>query len=267
MKKVKVKFCGYPGWHIECSAMATKYLGTSFDIHTGGIDHISVHHTNEIAQAECSLSVHPWVKYWLHSEFLVIDKGKSGTEEKMAKSGKNFLTLQTLEEKGFDPLDYRYFCLTAQFRRSLQFSFEALEGARTSRRKLQEKVWELQEKGAKKGVFAQKEKYSIEFLTSINDDLNMPKALAVVWDLIKDTTLKISEKYSLLLQFDSVLGLNLSQKKPKVHIPKEVMDLAQKREEARKTKNWKKADELREKIESKGYVIADSADGFEITKL
>jgi cysteinyl-tRNA synthetase len=258
---------GYPGWHIECSAMATKYLGTSFDIHTGGIDHINVHHTNEIAQAECSMGVHPWVKYWLHSEFLVIDKGKSGTGEKMAKSGKNFLTLQTLEEKGFDPLDYRYFCLTAQFRRSLQFSYEALDGARSARRKLQEKVWELQENGAKKGVFAQKEKYSLKFLTSINDDLNMPKALAVVWDLMKDTTLKISEKYSLFLQFDSVLGFNLSKKKPKVHIPKEVMDIVQLREVARSSKNWKKADELRKKIVSKGYAIADSPNGFEITKV
>ena len=252
---------GYPGWHIECSAMATSYLGSQFDIHTGGIDHIPVHHTNEIAQAECALDIHPWVKYWLHSEFLVI-----GKDEKMAKSGDNFLTLQKLEEKGFDALDYRYFCLSAQYRKSLQFSFDALKGAQASRKKLQEKMWELKEKGAQKDVFNKDEKYSVDFLSSINDDLNMPKALAVVWNVLKSTTLQDNEKYSLLLIFDTVLGLTLDQVKPKIKIPKNVVELAQKREEARSKKEWDAADELRKKIEKLGFLIADSKEGFEITK-
>jgi len=129
---------GYPGWHLECSAMAMKYLGKQFDIHCGGIDHVPVHHTNEIAQSEAATGKKPWVKYWLHNEFLVLSQG-----EKMAKSGGNFITLSTLEEKGFHPLDYRYFCLGTHYRKPLMFSYEALEGARSTTKKLVEKVLDL----------------------------------------------------------------------------------------------------------------------------
>ncbi len=249
---------GYPGWHIECSAMATKYLGKQFDIHTGGIDHIPVHHTNEIAQAEGALGVHPWANFWLHSEFLVV-----GKDEKMAKSGENFLTINVLEKKGFTALDHRYFCLSAQYRKPLQFSFDALENAKISRRKLQEKVWELQET-VKKPEFATKEQYSSRFLGAINDDLNMPKALAVVWDILKSSSLKDAEKLALVLKFDEVLGLKLDQQKPILKVPKGVTMLAQEREKARKTKEWAKADELREKINKLGFEIADTPAGFEI---
>ena len=129
---------GYPGWHIECSAMSMKYLGEQFDIHCGGIDHINIHHTNEIAQSEAATGKKPWVKYWLHGEFLVI-----GKDTKMAKSGDNFITLSTLEQRGYHPLDYRYFCLGTHYRMPLTFSFEALDGAKTARKRLVEKVLEL----------------------------------------------------------------------------------------------------------------------------
>src|SRR3989344_3998841 len=137
---------GYPGWHIECSAMAIKYLGSQFDIHCGGIDHIPVHHTNEIAQSEAAIGKKPWVRYWLHNEFLVLEG------QKMAKSGENFITLSALQEKGFDPLDYRYFCLGTHYRKPLMFGFEALEGARNARKKLFDKILGVKNSNSKENM-------------------------------------------------------------------------------------------------------------------
>ena len=253
---------GYPGWHIECSAMSIKYLGEQFDIHCGGIDHIPVHHTNEIAQSESATAKKPWVKYWLHNEFLVVENGK------MAKSGDNFITLSTLEEKGFEALDYRYFCLGTNYRKSLTFSYEALEGAKTARQRLNEHILELKkEKNIVKGNNKLVGKFLNQFTADINDDLNTSKALATMWEVLKNDKLLGKEKYDLLLQFDSVLGLELSKiKVEKVTLPAEIKKLAEKREKARKNKDWATADQLRDEINKNGYSIADTAEGYEIKK-
>ena len=258
MKKVKVKLRGYPGWHIECSAMATKYLGKQFDIHCGGIDHIPVHHTNEIAQSEAANGKKPWIKYWLHNEFLVLGK------EKMAKSGDNFITLSSLQQQGFDPLDYRYFCLGTHYRKPLMFSYEALEGAKAARKRLNEKFLELKRTGT---ASAKQKKYLDAFTHDINDDLNTAKALATLWDVLKEENLSDKDKRTLLLEFDKVLGLGLKAiKKEKTKIPAEVTKLAEHRWQARNNKDWKKADELREKIKELGYVVGDTKESYELTK-
>ena len=251
---------GYPGWHIECSAMASKYLGEQFDIHCGGIDHIQVHHTNEIAQSEGSFGKKPWVKYWMHNEFLVL-----GKNEKMAKSGDNFLTLDVLKKKGFNPLDFRYFCLGIIYRNPLKFSYEALEGAKKARERLFDKVLELKSSNDKKNESLQK-KYLKLFTKEINDDLNTPKALAVVWDVVKDDKLSGNDKYSLLLKFDEVLGLGLKNVK-KDKIPTEIIKLAEERDKARSNKDWNKSDRLRDEIKEKGYLVEDGSDGFELKKV
>jgi len=241
---------GFPGWHIECSAMSSKYLGKQFDIHTGGIDHIPIHHTNEIAQSEAAFNKKPWVKYWLHGEFLVLDK-----KTKMAKSGENFITLSILEEKGFSPLDYRYFCLGTHYRKPIMFSYEALTGAQNTFQKLQDRFLQLNKTKAPLN-----KKYLNQFTKEINDDLNTPQALATMWEVLKDNNLQDEEKRSLLLKFDEVLGLNLKSFKVD-SIPQEVQTLAQKREQARKDQDWKKADQLRDKIQKLGYLIEDSSEG------
>ena len=250
---------GFPGWHIECSAMAIKYLGKRIDIHCGGIDHVPVHHTNEIAQSEAYLGK-KWVNYWLHGDFLVINK------EKMAKSGNNFLTLSELEKKGYSPMDFRYFCLTGHYHTQLNFSFEELDAARNAHKKLKSRVIEFRkgEESLPKSV----ERYKKEFLKSINDDLNMPKALAVVWEMVKDEAVPKKDRYDALLQFDSVLGLKLEEaKEERLEVSNEVKQLLEHREAARKDKDFKKADELRVKIRDKGYLIEDSAEGIKLKKL
>lgn len=246
---------GYPGWHLECSAMSIKYLGEQFDIHCGGIDHIPVHHTNEIAQSEAATGKKPWVKYWLHNEFLVVGKGV-----KMAKSGENFLTLSVLEERGFDPLDYRYFCLGTSYRNPLMFSWDAMEGAKVARKKLSDKVLELKKKGGKID-----EKYLKRFTTEINDDLNTPKALATMWDVVKDQVLSNGDKYATILKFDEVFGLGLENLKAE-KIPADIKKLAEERLKARNDKDWDKADKLREKISKLGWDIGDTKGGYEIKK-
>ena len=249
---------GYPGWHVECSAMAIKYLGEQFDIHCGGIDRIPVHHTNEIAQSEAAVGKKPWVKYWLHNEFLVLEG------QKMAKSGENFITLSTLQEKGFDPLDYRYFCLGTHYRKPLMFGFEALEGARNARKKLFDKILGVKNSNSKENKIQQK-KYLIKYEKEINNDLNTPKALAVFWEMLNSNSLSDRDKYILALNFDKVLGFNLgnliSEK-----IPLKITKLAEERLLARNNKDWKKADQLREEIKKLGYNIGDTEQGYEITK-
>jgi len=267
---------GYPGWHIECSAMASKYLGDQFDIHCGGIDHIQVHHTNELAQAECTFGKKPWVKYWMHNEFLVLSKG-----EKMAKSGENFLTLSSLENKGFSALDYRYFCLGTHYKKQLMFSFEALEGARNAREKLQEHYWDLRNNvsdllendfsgfnfKSDEDVIDSLQKFHVDFLSQINDDLNTVQALATVWGLVKDDSINDINKLKSLELFDQVLGLSFSKiKKEVIKVPEKVLDLAKERSVARDNKNWEKSDELREAINEAGFSIKDTVDGFEVSK-
>ncbi len=249
---------GFPGWHIECSAMSSKYLGEQFDIHTGGIDHIPVHHCNEIAQAETAFGKKPWVKYWLHGEFLVMDK------EKMAKSGENFLTLAVLEEKGYHPLDYRYLCLTAHYRQQLSFSWESMDTAKHSRERLMNIVSDLRDE--EEGSKGDTKKYEQEFLDAVDDDLNVPQALAVLWNALRDKELGKKEKLALTEKFDSVLGLGLLEQE-KLDIPQDVIDLAEKREQARKAKDFALSDKLRDEIKAKGYQVDDQKDGYKIKKL
>ncbi len=253
---------GYPGWHLECSAMSMKYLGEQFDIHCGGIDHIPVHHTNEIAQSEAAIGKKPWVKYWMHNEFLVVAEGK-----RMGKSEGNILTLSTLEEKGFHPLDYRYFCLGTHYRMPLMFSDEALEGAKNARKKLVEKVLEL--KKVKKNEPTNQDladDYLDRFTEQINDDLNTPQALATMWEMLRDEGLNGKEKYALLLKFDTVFGLDLKKVKEE-KVPAAIIQLAEERLRVRLAKDWKKADELRQKIALLGYVVGDTKEGYEIKKV
>ena len=252
---------GYPGWHIECSAMSMKYLGETFDIHCGGIDHIPVHHTNEIAQSEGATGKN-WVDYWLHGEFLVMDKGK------MSKSSGEILTLKVLIDKGFNPLDYRYLCLNTQYRTPLTFSFEALEAAKNAFDNLKSKVIEFRKSDLKIEHKELIEGYKEEFTESINDDLNMPKALAVLWAVAKDKELNDHEKYSLIIDFDEVFGLDLKNAKEIAYeIPSEITDLINQRQEAKKAKDFAKADEIRNKITSLGYAVDDTSTGPKARKL
>jgi cysteinyl-tRNA synthetase len=250
---------GYPGWHIECSAMSSKYLGKVFDLHIGGQDLAQIHHTNEIAQSEAAFGKKPWVRYWMHNEFL-INSGK-----KMSKSSGEFYCLSLLKEKGFNGLDYRYFCLGTIYRNPLMFSLEALEGARTARKKLFDKVIELKKSKHGKDKVTARKKYLNLFTKVMNDDLNTPKALATMWEMLKDNKLLDHDKSFLLLEFDKIFGFNLGKLK-KNNIPKEVVKLAEERLEARNNKDWEKSDQLREKIKSLGYIIGDTKEGFELSK-
>ena len=235
---------GFPGWHIECSAMSVKYLGSEFDIHTGGIDHIPVHHNNEIAQSVCAGN--PYAKYWLHNAHLNMG------EEKMAKSGDNFITLQTLKDKGIDPLALRYVFLGARYSSPLQFSWEALEGANTALKRL---------RGSIDGDIGNASTpYLNKFNEYINDDLDTAKALALISDILKDQNLSQSDKKATILDFDKVLGLELD-KIETFEIPEEVNNLIKDRDLARANKDFAKSDELRAKIEKFGFEVKDTGEG------
>lgn len=250
---------GYPGWHIECSAMSTKYLGEQFDIHCGGVDHIQVHHTNEIAQSEGASGKKPWVRYWMHGEFLILAEGK-----RMGKSEGNLLTLSSLEGKGFDPLDYRFLVLGTHYRKQLMFSLDALESARIARTKLNNEVLGI--KSSKHQIRSSNAKSFLErFSSEIDDDLNTPKALATVWKVLNSDLLN-EEKYGLMLKFDEVLGLGLGKLK-REKVPAEIVELVKQREEARKAKDWKKSDQLREKIKVKGFLVEDTPEGVKVRKI
>lgn len=255
---------GYPGWHIECSAMCMRHLGEHADIHCGGIDHIPVHHTNEIAQAEGATGKKPWVNFWMHGNFLVL-----GKDEKMAKSAGNFLRMQTLIDKFHDPLDYRYFCLQAHYRKELTFSWVALEAARKAHMRLRDKVTSMKREMINKDLQGEKnQKYIDQFLSHINDDLNMPQALALTWDLANDDQLNIGDKYETIMEFDRVLGLDIDQPRNTFtkEITPEIQQLIVQRNEAREAKDWVKSDELRDQIEAAGYLVKDGPGGTEVTK-
>ncbi len=255
---------GWPGWHIECSAMSSKYLGEQFDIHTGGEDHINVHHTNEIAQSEAAFGKKPWVRFWLHGAFLVLEK------EKMSKSLGNFITLSTLKEKGFTPMHYRYFCFTAHYRKPLVFSMEALEGAKQSFEILKSKIIQIKMDAPEihAPVVPENDSFYTSFLEAVNDDLNMPRALAVVYDLIKNTEIKPKDKLNLLYVFDKILGFNFREfTEEEVELTEELKELLQKREEARRNKDFKTADELREILKKKGFVIEDTDSGPKLRRI
>lgn len=250
---------GYPGWHIECSAMSKKYLGDTFDLHTGGVDHIPVHHENEIAQSEALIGK-PWVRCWLHAEFMMVNGGK------MSKSLHNAYTLADLREKGFQPLDFRYFCLLAHYRSKENFTFEGLAAAQNALQKLY--ALTLRCRGAERGAI-QTEALA-QFCEAVQDDLNLPKALGIVWSMLKEGE-PTREKYEALLQMDEYLGLGLqnaqAEKAPREDIPAEAAGLLAKRNAARKEKNWALSDQLRNELRALGYEVLDTPEGSKLQKL
>jgi len=244
---------GFPGWHIECSAMSAKYLGPLFDIHCGGEDHITVHHPNEIAQTQACYGTR-LANYWMHGYFLQIN------EARMGKSVGNFLTVQTLVDEGYDPLAYRFMCLGAHYRSRLSFNWEALDGATTALNRLRAAAHEWGAPGALDEDFMDR------FAAPVNDDLNMPRALAVVWELVK-SDLPAATKKATLLACDAVLGLRLDEWTPPVDvIPDAVLALAEQRQAARKAKNWAEADALRAQIAEAGYEVKDTPQGPTVTR-
>lgn len=245
---------GFPGWHIECSAMSEKYLGQPFDIHTGGIDHIPVHHKNEIAQSEKATDK-KYVNYWLHNAHLNMG------EEKMAKSGDNFITLKTLIEKSISPLAYRYLLLQSRYNSPMNFSFEALEGAQTAYTNLCKTVSALPEGGSP-------DKASIEkFGKFIDDDLGTPQALALVFEVLK-SDISDADKRATILKFDEVLGLHLDKtaKEEELELPIAVQNLLKEREVAREKKDFARSDAIRSEIAGMGYSLDDTPEGTKVSK-
>jgi cysteinyl-tRNA synthetase len=243
---------GFPGWHIECSVMATKYLGEQVDIHCGGIDHIPVHHTNEIAQSEAALD-RRWVNYWLHGDFLVLKKGK------MSKSAGNFLTLAELRKQGFSALDYRYFCLGTHYRRNLEFSWEALQGAQNAVSNLRSFYLDWPER-AENGDGERMKNYREEFDSVLAQDLNAPQALAIVWKMTRDPELSPAGKRALLLDFDQVLGLGVEDWR-KEELPAELQQLLVERQQARAERDFAKADVIRAKLLEANVAVKDTRTG------
>jgi cysteinyl-tRNA synthetase len=242
---------GRPGWHIECSAMSMKYLGEQFDIHCGGIDHVPVHHTNEIAQSETATGKKPWVNFWMHGEFLNI------ADAKMAKSGENFITLQTLKDRGISPLAYRYFLLQAHYRKQLIFSWEALEAAESGLANLRKQAAQTT------GSEDQSTDTLNKFVSAINDDLNMAEALAILWKALKDKTID----HTTVMQMDKVLGLDLGHNyEQTILVPEHIQTLLEARANARRQKNWAESDRIRDEILAAGYTVEDTTDGQQLKK-
>ena len=245
---------GFPGWHIECSGMSMKYLGEHFDIHTGGIDHIPIHHNNEIAQSE-NATGKQYVNYWLHNAFLNVDN------QKISKSLGNDIYLRTLEEKGFSAIDYRYLLLQANYRYPINFTWESLEASQTALKKLKNVFLEL---GTDEGVI--NHAYTKRFMEEMDKNLNTPQALAILWQLVKDEDMLLADKKATLLDFDKVLGLGMDTW-TRDEIPDEVLVLARERNTARLSKDWTKSDTLRDQITKLGYEILDKGEDFEIRKI
>lgn len=247
---------GYPGWHIECSAMSMKYLGERFDIHTGGVDHIPVHHENEIAQSEALIG-HPAANYWMHGEFMMVDNGK------MSKSLGNTYTIDDLKAKGFNPLAFRYMCLNAHYRNKLNFTWDGMQAAQVSYDRFIEGALQHREGTAaiQKDVL---DSFISEFEDAINDDLNIPKALGVAWNMVRYPE-KSKDIYDLLLKTDTIFGLgikdaeNRTQDQPQLDA--EIERLIEERQQARKEKNWKLADEIRDKLKNMGIELMDTPQG------
>ncbi len=245
---------GFPGWHIECSAMSKAFLGNTFDIHMGGIEHIPIHHTNEIAQSECANHAH-FVNYWLHNEHLLVDN------KKMAKSEGTSYTIADIKEKGFNPMALRYFFLQAHYRSKQNFTWDGLEASSTAYKKLKAATLVLPHNGLIN------EEYKKRFLEATNDDINTSAALAVVWELLKDSTVTDADKKATILDFDQVLGLKLGEAEDAIEIPAEVNALLIERKTARDNKDFKKSDELRDQIKALGFEVKDGADGQTVSKL
>lgn len=249
---------GFPGWHLECSAMSIKYLGEQIDIHCGGIDHIPVHHTNEVAQSEAALG-HKWVNYWVHGEFLVENGGK------MSKSSGDFLTVSRLEEEGFSPLDYRYFCLQSKYRKQLVFSFESLKDAQNGYKALKKKISAVLSNVEESETINKEiiEGYQERFKSHISDDLNLANAFTVINEVLKDNSLNNKEKIALVEDFDTVFSLDLMKiEKETVEVDEERINiLIEERNQARANKNYKRSDEIRDELLAMNIDVLDSKEG------
>ena len=251
---------GYPGWHIECTAMSNKYLGDVFDIHTGGIDHVPIHHENEIAQAEAWLGKKA-VNYWMHSEFMLVDGGK------MSKSLGNTYTVDDLAAKGYTPMEFRYMCLNVQYRQKLNFTWEAMAAAKTAYERLSALLYRHKTAPAP-GNRPEIEKYLGEFHEAINDDLNVPMAMGVLWKMLRLPAGK--DVYDAALVMDKVFALDFDKVASPDHTaeaPPEIREMAEKRREVRRNKNWAESDKLRDEIAAKGYKVLDTADGYRLEKI
>ncbi len=246
---------GFPGWHIECSAMSMKYLGEQFDIHCGGVDHVNIHHTNEIAQTESVTGKKPWVNYWIHGAFLNIKGG-----EKMAKSSGNFLTVQsTFVDKNISPLVYRFTALNTHYRKPMEWSDEILNAGKNGLENLYSKIAKLGNKVGKVNI-----EWKDKFVKAINDDLNISQALGILNEMLK-SDISNEDKLATAYDFDKIFGLKFDSieenKKQEIDIPDNISKLVQEREEARKAKNWAKSDEIRVQIASLGYEVKDTKEG------
>ena len=256
----------YPGWHIECSAMGQKYLGETFDIHTGGIDLIPTHHENEIAQSKGACGKIP-ARFWMHGEYLLMDGGK------MSKSLGNVYLLKDIIERGYDPLVYRLFTYSGNYRSKINFTWEGIEANSKALAKLKDGYQkhlnseDTPDDANETIVDSLVETYEEDFHKAINDDLNMPLAMSVVWEVIKEP-IKSKKFAELLKKFDTVLALDIDKpvQEEKENIPQEIIDLAEQRKIARSEKNWTESDRLRDEIKSKGYSIKDTTEGYEIEK-
>ena len=242
---------GFPGWHIECSAMSEKYLGQTFDIHTGGEEHIPVHHTNEIAQSEAA-NGKKFVNYWLHMRWLVF-KG-----QKVSKSSGGLFTISELEKQGYHPLAFRYLCLTAHYRTQLDFSLENLQNAQNSYERLKNILSNMKDDGKTNEIYLK------DFEKAIEDDMDMPKAISILWELVRDE--KAIGKIHTIKKMDEVFGLKLLEKE-KIDVSSDIKKLVEEREKARKAKDWKKADEIRSRINKAGFQVNDTSEGPKLAKL
>ena len=253
---------GYPGWHIECSAMSLKYLGMPFDIHTGGVDHIPVHHENEIAQNE-ALTGKKSVNYWVHGEFMLVNNGK------MSKSLGNTYRISDLEERGYNALDFRYFCLNTHYRKKLNFTFEGLDAAKAAYSRLLALVYK-HKTAPESGDTALADKYVEQFKQAIDDDLNVPLALGILWTMMKEKPAK--ELFTAALEFDKVLGLDLDkaqapkEEEQNIDVPQDVLALCEERKAAKASRDWAKADKLRANIAAMGYTVTDTKEGYKVAK-
>ncbi len=248
---------GFPGWHIECSAMSKKYLGDTLDIHMGGVEHIPIHHTNEIAQSESANGV-KFTNYWLHNEHLLVDN------KKMAKSEGTSYSLQEIKEKGFNPLSLRYLFLTAHYRSKLNFTWKSLEASQNALDKIFNFIKSTDNDNPNRKII---EKYDNKFKEALKNNLDAPKALTVVWEMIKSKNYNDIDKKETLIKFDKVLGLDLNKiKKEEIEIPNDINKLIEQREEARKNKDWNLSDKLRNSIEKNGFIVEDMANGTQIKK-
>jgi cysteinyl-tRNA synthetase len=247
---------GYPGWHIECSAMGRKYLGDRFDIHTGGVDHIPVHHENEIAQSEALLG-EPAVNFWLHGEFMMVNNGK------MSKSLGNTYTIANIKERGYNPLAFRYMCLNAHYRNKLNFTWDVMQASQVSYDRFIEGALQHKEGTAEIPDDVQTS-FLTEFEDAINDDLNIPKALGIAWNMVRYSE-KSKGIYELLLKMDDVFGLGIKYAEQKSaeepELDAEIERLIEERQQARKEKNWKLSDEIRDKLKEMGIELQDTPQG------